>query len=92
MLLLIASLHFLQKRGLYAPETEKGVTFWAAMYIPVVEAMASTQNVLVAVRSGPIALISAAASFAVCILFISLINRVIERAHIASAPLASDEE
>jgi malonate transporter MadL subunit len=92
MLLLIASLHFLQKRGLYAPETEKGVTFWAAMYIPVVVAMASTQNVLVAVRSGPIALISAAASFAVCILFISLINRVIERAHIASAPLASDEE
>jgi malonate transporter MadL subunit len=90
MLLLIACLHFLQKNGLYAVETQKGVTFWAAMYIPVVVAMASTQNVLVAVRSGPVALLAAALSFAVCILFISLINRIIERAHIASAALPSE--
>jgi malonate transporter MadL subunit len=87
MILLIACLHYLQKRGWYAAETSKGVTFWAAMYIPVVVAMASTQNVIVAVRSGRLALIAAALSFGVCILFISAINRVIERAHIASAPL-----
>jgi len=87
MLLLIAALHFLHKRGILLPETEKGVTFWAMMYIPVVVAMAATQNVIVAARSGPVALLSAAGAFAICVLFISLINRVIERAHIASAPL-----
>jgi malonate transporter MadL subunit len=57
------------------------------MYIPVVVAMAATQNVVVAAKSGPIALLSAAGAFAACVIFIALINRVIERAHIASAPL-----
>jgi len=87
MLLLIAALHFLHKRGILVPETEKGITFWAMMYIPVVVAMASTQNVIVAAKSGPIALLAAAGSFAICALFISFINRIIERTHIASAPL-----
>ena len=89
MLLLIAALHFMHKRGILLPETEKGVTFWAMMYIPVVVAMAATQNVIVAARSGPVALLSAAGAFAICVLFISFINRIIERAHIASAPLGS---
>jgi malonate transporter MadL subunit len=94
MLLLIAAQHYLQKRGMFPVDTAKGVTFWAMMYIPVVVAMAATQNVIVAARSGPIALLSAAGAFAICIVFISLINRVIERAHIASAalePVASDD-
>jgi malonate transporter MadL subunit len=88
MIFLIAAQHYLQKRGLFAVDTAKGVTFWAMMYIPVVVAMAATQNVIVAVRSGPIAMLAAAGSFAACVLFISLINRYIERAHIASAALA----
>jgi malonate transporter MadL subunit len=87
MLFLIAAQHFLQTRGLFPIDSSKGVTFWAMMYIPVVVAMASTQNVIVAVKSGPIALFSAAGAFAACIFFISAINRVIERAHIASKPL-----
>jgi malonate transporter MadL subunit len=88
MLLLIAAQHYLQKYGLFAVDTAKGVTFWAMMYIPVVVAMAATQNVIVAAKSGPIALLSAAGAFAICVLFISAINRVIERNHIASAALA----
>jgi malonate transporter MadL subunit len=87
MLLLIAAQHFLRKRGFFAADVERGVTFWAMMYIPVVVAMAATQNVVVAAKSGPIALLSAAGAFAACVVFIALINRVIERAHIASAPL-----
>ena len=88
MMLLIASQHVLRKRGLLKLDTEKGIIFWALMYIPVVVAMAATQNVIVAAKSGPIALLSAAGAFATCVLFISAINRVIERAHIASAALA----
>jgi malonate transporter MadL subunit len=88
MLLLIAAQHFLHKRGLFAVDTAKGVTFWAMMYIPVVVAMAATQNVIVAAKSGPIALLSAGLAFAACIFIISAINRIIERKHIASAALA----
>ena len=87
MLFLIAAQHYLQRRGLFPIDMAKGVTFWAALYIPVVVAMASTQNVIVAARSGPIALLSAAGAFATCIFFIAAINRVIERAHIASRAL-----
>ncbi|MES1255418.1 MAG: malonate transporter subunit MadL [Acidobacteriota bacterium] len=79
MLLLIASLHYLHARGLTAVETERGITFWAAMYIPVVVAMSATQNVLVAFKSGMVAVLGAAGSVIVCAVVISAINRVIER-------------
>jgi len=87
MMLLIASQYFLQKRGLFPKDMEKGISFWAMMYIPVVVAMAATQNVLVAAKGGPIALLAATATFGSCVLVIALINRTIEKAHIASAPL-----
>jgi len=96
MMLLIASQHYLRKRGLLSHETEKGITFWAMIYIPVVVAMAATQNVVVAIKGGPIALLSAAGSFALCAVVISVINRIIQRAHIASEALPpvdmADEE
>lgn len=81
MMLLIAAQHYLRDKGLMKPETERGVTFWAVLYIPVVVAMAATQNVIVAFKSGPIALIAAAGSFALCACAISAINRIILRAN-----------
>lgn len=92
MLLLIAAQHYLRKRNLFPAETEKGVTFWAMLYIPVVVAMAATQNVIVAAKSGPIAFLAAAGAFASCVVFIALINRIIERANIASAPLGATDD
>ena len=41
MMLLIAVRVYLHKRGLMPDTTEAGVGFWAAMYIPVVVAMAA---------------------------------------------------
>jgi malonate transporter MadL subunit len=79
MIFLIAAQYFLKKKGLFPPETEKGVTFWAVMYIPVVVAMAATQNVLVAVKGGPIALISAIGSFLLCFVVVGVINRLMQR-------------
>jgi malonate transporter MadL subunit len=96
MMLLIAAQHYLRKHGFLTHESERGITFWAMLYIPVVVAMAATQNVVVAIRGGPIALLSAAGTFALCVLVISAINRIIHRAHIASEPLLAvdpdDEE
>jgi malonate transporter MadL subunit len=57
MILLIASLHVVHERGAMTAGTERGVTFWAALYIPVVVAMSATQNVLVAFKSGIVAVL-----------------------------------
>src|SRR6185369_6190013 len=59
MMLLISVRIFLHKRGLMPDITEAGVGFWAAMYIPVVVAMAAQQNVVAALKGGPVALIAA---------------------------------
>ena len=75
MMLLMAAQYHLRKRGLMRSETERGVTFWAVLYIPVVVAMAATQNVVVAAKGGPIALLAAAGSFGLCACVIALINR-----------------
>ncbi|MCG5236556.1 malonate transporter subunit MadL [Xanthobacter oligotrophicus] len=79
MIFLIAAQHFLKKKGLFPAETEKGVVFWAMMYIPVVVAMAATQNVVVAIKGGPIALLSAVGSFLLCFGVVALINRSMQR-------------
>jgi malonate transporter MadL subunit len=59
MILLICARLYMHKRGLMPEHTEMGVAFWGAMYIPVVVAMAASQNVVAALRGGPVALISA---------------------------------
>jgi malonate transporter MadL subunit len=75
MILLICARLWMHKRGLMPPQTEMGVGFWGAMYIPVVVAMAAQQNVVSALRGGPIALIAAFLTVLVCALCINLINR-----------------
>ncbi len=75
MMLLIAVRVYLHKRGLMPETTEAGVGFWAAMYIPVVVAMAAQQNVVAALKGGPVALISALGAVGLCACVIALINR-----------------
>jgi malonate transporter MadL subunit len=75
MILLICARLWLHKRGWMPPATEMGVGFWGAMYIPVVVAMAAQQNVVTALRGGPIALLAALGSVIVCACVIALINR-----------------
>ena len=76
MLLLIFARLTLGKRELLAPATLNGVHYWGAMYIPVVVAMAATQNTLAALRGGRIALLAAVGSVALCVVTISVINRL----------------
>lgn len=76
MLLLITTRLYLHRRGWISPITESGVHFWGALYIPVVVAMAMQQNVVAALRGGPVAVLAAIGSVVVCAIFISLINRM----------------
>jgi malonate transporter MadL subunit len=75
MILLICARLWLLRRGLMPAQTEMGVAFWGAMYIPVVVAMAAQQNVVAALRGGPVALLAALAAVVVCAGCVSLINR-----------------
>lgn len=75
MLLLILLRMKLQRHGWLCQTSEGGVNYWGALYLPVVVAMAMSQNVLASLRGGPMALLAAAGSVLVCGLVISFINR-----------------
>ncbi len=76
MLLLICARHYMEPRGLLPKLSEAGVTFWAAMYIPVVVAMAAQQNVVAALRGGHVALLAALCTVVICACIIAVINRM----------------
>ncbi|KQP38792.1 malonate transporter subunit MadL [Pseudorhodoferax sp. Leaf274] len=75
MMLLIFARIYMARKGILPKLTELGVEYWGAMYIPVVVAMAAQQDVVAALRGGPVALLSALGSVAVCACVIALINR-----------------
>ena len=76
MLLLIFIRLQLRKRGWLHPKTEEGKLFWGALYIPVVVAMAMQQNVVSALKGGPMALLAAVLTVIVCNLCVAAINRM----------------
>ena len=76
MLLLIVARMYFHKTGRMCAMSESGVHYWGALYIPVVVAMAMQQNVVAALRGGPVALIAAVGSVVLCGLFVSFINRL----------------
>jgi malonate transporter MadL subunit len=75
MLLLISLRIYLPRIGAMPKDTEAGVGFWGAMYIPVVVAMAAQQNVVVALKGGPVAVLSAVGAAGLCACVIALISR-----------------
>lgn len=88
MILLILARAFLQKRGALSHPFRLGVEFWASLYIPIVVAMASTQNVAGAVKGGPVVVTAALASVLLCWLVMALIGRL-GRDEVAEPPHAA---
>jgi malonate transporter MadL subunit len=58
MALLVAIRWWMVKRGALTPGFKLGIEFWALMYIPIVVAMAAQQNVVAAVKGGPVVLVA----------------------------------
>ena len=85
MLLLIVARLCLHRSGRLCATSEGGVHYWGAIYIPVVVAMAMQQNVVAALRGGPVAVIAAVGSVVVCALFVSFINRMEPEHHESEA-------
>lgn len=76
MLLLLLLTERLKRSGRFVPQSEQGVAFWTAMYIPVVVAMASQQNVMGAVKGGAMAILAGVLATVVCFMLIPVIDRI----------------
>lgn len=76
MLLLMASTAWLRRVGRLHAATAQGIGFWSDVYVPVVVAMAASQNVQLAVLSGSIAVFSGAAAVASGMVLVPLVARV----------------
>ena len=91
MLLLIVARLYMARKNILPKLTELGVEYWGAMYIPVVVAMAAQQDVVAALRGGPVALLSALGAVALCACVIAVINRTEHRpATVEPAPVLHD--
>jgi malonate transporter MadL subunit len=75
MILLIAGRAWLVRKGALSHSFKLGIEFWAALYIPIVVAMAATQNVVAAVSGGPVVLIAGAGGVAICLAATALLIR-----------------
>jgi malonate transporter MadL subunit len=74
--LLLVLIEYLTKKGKLELKTQEGLKFWGAMYIPIVVAMAAQQNVIAAVKGGPIALLAGIITVIVMFLLIPLLDKV----------------
>jgi malonate transporter MadL subunit len=91
MMLLIAARIWLTRRQELSHGVKLGVEFWATMYIPIVVAMAAQQNVVAAVRGGPIVLIAGVGSILVCFACVAIISRVGQRRQLPPEEVAEIE-
>ena len=76
MLLLIVACDRLRATGKIKPLTERGIAFWGAIYIPVVVAMAASQNVIGALEGGPVAIVAGVLAVVACYALVPMLSKM----------------
>ncbi|MCS2608195.1 malonate transporter subunit MadL [Halomonas dongshanensis] len=76
MLMLIFLGGYLMDKKKMPPSTESGITFWNGMYIPIVVAMAASQNVAAAFDGGMIALLASLVAVVASFALVPFLNRL----------------
>ena len=76
MLLIGARLLLTRRRQELTHGLKLGVEFWALMYIPIVVAMAAQQNVVAALKGGPMVLIAGTLTTILCFGCVALLGRL----------------
>lgn len=76
MILLMLCSMYLRKKNWLMQESERGIWFWSSIYIPVVVAMAATQNVKAAFSGGWVAILAGVAVTALSFLLVPFISRI----------------
>ncbi len=75
MLFLILAHDYFNKQKLFSEDAEKGIMFWSNMYIPVIVAMSATQNVVLAVNSGFLAILAGTIPVLICFSLIPVLSK-----------------
>jgi malonate transporter MadL subunit len=78
MILLIGARLWISRKGEMSHGLKLGVEFWALMYIPIVVAMAATQNVAAAVEGGPMVLLAGVTVVAACFGLVALLGKLMK--------------
>jgi malonate transporter MadL subunit len=76
MLLLLFATSLSRTRFAVGPMTRDGITFWSAIYIPIVVAMAAKQNVFAAISSGWVAILAGVAAVATSFALVPVLARI----------------
>lgn len=74
MLFLIIISAWAQQKGIMKAPEEQGIKWWSAMYIPVVVAMSSIQNVAAALSGGVVAILGGLLAVAIGFLLIPVLS------------------
>jgi malonate transporter MadL subunit len=75
MILLILGSDWLYRSGRMRPPTEAGISFWGQIYVPIVVAMAASQNVLGAISGGVMAILAGLAVVMICFVLVGVLVR-----------------
>tara|TARA_B100000780_G_scaffold158012_1_gene110512 strand:- start:1917 stop:2285 length:369 start_codon:yes stop_codon:yes gene_type:complete len=76
MILLMLSYSYLKKKGVIKEMTTQGILFWSSMYLPIIVAMAATQNVKAALTQGPLAVLIGVLVTLIGFLLVPLISKI----------------
>jgi malonate transporter MadL subunit len=76
MLLLVIACNSPTLKSLVEGESGKGIQFWNAMYIPIVVAMAASQNVVAALEGGMLAILAGTLAVVVSFAFVPILSKI----------------
>lgn len=88
MLFLIIISSWAQQKGIMKAPEEQGIKWWSAMYIPVVVAMSSIQNVAAALSGGVVAILGGLLAVAIGFLMIPVLSGKKAKENVAEDSLA----
>ena len=88
MLFLIIISAWAQQKGIMKAPEEQGIKWWSAMYIPVVVAMSSIQNVAAALSGGVVAILGGLLAVVIGFLMIPVLSGKKQKATVAEDSLA----
>ncbi len=91
MLLLIVLSDWLRRRDRLPVPTQQGVLFWSSIYIPIVVAMAASQNVIKAASGGWLALVAGVTTVLVCLALVPVLSRIGSNAADPTDPHSGDK-
>ena len=76
MLFLLIANDWMKKRPSLTGDTNKGILFWSAMYIPVVIAMSATQDIKSALSGGHMAIVAGIAATLACVFLVPVVSKI----------------